>query len=640
MKSNKLQMVMFTPKAEWVPPETLPDLSEEKEIAIDLETRDPDLKTKGPGWPTGNGEVVGVAVATPSTSLYVPIGHLGGGNLDRRLVMKWVKKVCATNADKIMHNAQYDWGWLKQAGVQVNGRVIDTMMTASLIDENRYSYSLNALAYEYLGQTKSEQILNDAARDFGVDPKAELWKLPSQFVGPYAEADAELALGLWTNFKSILNKEDLWSVWELETSLLPCLLEMTWRGIRMDVERAERTKQDLIKMEKAELKKIKTIVGSNIEIWAAASISKAFDKVGLKYPRTEKGAPSFTRSFLTEHPHELAQAIVKARELNKTHGTFITNILKYISKDGRIHAHINQVRSDRGGTVSGRISMQNPNLQQIPARDPKLGPMIRSLFLPEEGEHWTSSDFSQQEPRILIHYAAAYGTSKGYDLPGVSEFVKAYNEDPTTDFHTMIAQMAGLDRKKAKTISLGLLYGMGQKKLAEQLDISIEEAKELIGEYHEKIPFVRTLIQGVSKRLNDKRSSGSIRSLKGRKLRFDMWEPDSFELHKAMKYDEAIAEYGPTTKLKRAFVYKALNRLIQGSAADLTKAAMVQLYDQGVVPLLQVHDELCFSVNTQEQAREYATVMENAIPLEVPSKCDIDWGPSWGEARPMDPEKD
>ena len=636
MKSEtKLQFPMFAPDAEWTAPKELPDLTQAKTIAVDLETRDPDLKTSGPGWPTGNGDVVGIAIATDSGSWYIPIAHFGGGNLDKRIVTAWLKKQMATPADKIFHNAQYDAGWLRQMGVPIQGRIIDTMITASLLDENRFSYSLNALAFDYLGKAKSEKMLTQAAQDFGVDPKSELWKLPAPYVGQYAEVDAELALELWNGFKVQLSREDLWSVWELETALLPCLIDMTWRGIRVDMDRAERTKQELLKREKAVVAELKREAGFDVEIWAAASLSKAFDKLGLHYPKTEKDSPSFTKLFLSEHQHHFPRLVVEARELNKVQGTFIQSILKHVGRDGRVHGHINQLRSDDGGTVSGRISMANPNLQQIPARDPELGPMIRSLFLPEEGEQWASIDFSQQEPRILVHFAAVFSEWKdGPTLRGLDEFVEGYQNNPDMDFHTMVAEMADIPRKQAKTINLAMMYGMGVRKLSEQLDISTEEAKELTHQYHDRVPFVKQLMGGVSRRLEDSRSNGSVRSLKGRKCRFDLWEPRGFgQVQKAMAREEALATYGQTTQLRRAFTYKALNRLIQASAADMTKQAMVDVYQAGVTPLLQVHDELDCSVKDLEQANHVARTMEQAITIRVPSKCDIDLGPSWGEAK-------
>jgi DNA polymerase I-like protein with 3'-5' exonuclease and polymerase domains len=197
----------------------------------------------------------------------------------------------------------------------------------------------------------------------------------------------------------------------------------------------------------------------------------------------------------------------------------------------------------------------------------------------------------------------------------------------------MVAELSGLPRSTAKVISLALMYGMGVQKLSQQLDIPLDEAKDLTKQYHQKVPFVKQLTQGVQRYLDDPRSGGCVRSLKGRKCRFDRWEPDTFEMTKALPYDEAVNAYGPTTKLKRAYTWKSLNRLIQASAADQTKQAMVNVCEAGKIPLLQVHDELAFSVKDADEARALAKVMEEAVPLEVPNKCDIDLGPNWGDAK-------
>ena len=628
-----LQLAFDTPKSEWVPPLELPEIFDAKQIAIDVETKDPNLKSNGPGWPTGDGEVVGYAIAVDGWSGYIPIRHEHGGNLDEKIVNRWLKKVFECPADKIMHNAQYDAGWIKQMGFDINGRIIDTMLIASILDENRFSYSLNAISYDVLGKVKVEKGLTEAARSFGLDPKAEMFKMPAMYVGPYAEADAELTLELWNYFQVELGKEDLWQIANLELDLLPCLVDMTWRGVRIDQDKVERTRNALLKKEKQVLKQIKDLVGNDIEIWAAASIAKAFDQLSIPYPRTDKGSPSFTKLFLSDHTHELPKLIVEARNLNKTSGTFINTIMKHCRADGRIHSHINQIRSDDGGTVSGRISMNNPNLQQIPARDPELGPLIRSLFLPEEDEQWAAIDFSQQEPRILVHYAHVYGKSRNLELNGVSEFVDGYRENPDMDFHTMVAEMAGIGRKQAKVINLGMMYGMGVNKLSEQLDIPVDEAKTIIRQYHSRVPFVKGLMTGVQNRLNDQSSSGSIRSILGRKCRFDLWEPDTFGMNKALPYREAVQEYGETTRLKRAYTYKALNRLIQASAADMTKQAMVNLYKVGKTPMIQIHDEMAMSVTNKAEAADIAEIMEQAVLLEIPNKCDIELGPSWGEAK-------
>ena len=628
-----LQMHMFAPKSEWVPPHDLPDLTEAKRIAIDVETRDPNIKANGPGWATGDGEVVGYAIATDTWSGYIPIRHNGGGNLDEKIVNRWLKKVFECPADKIMHNAQYDAGWIRRMGFDLKGKIFDTMLIGSLLDENRFSYSLNALAFDYLDKTKSEKLLNEAAQAFGLDPKSEMYKMPAMFVGPYAEADAEITLELFNFFQSKIITEGVSDIVDLETRLLPCLIDMTWRGVRVDLDKAERLRDELLKREKGVLQSIRKLTGMDVEIWAAQSIAKAFEKLELSYPRTEKDAPSFTKSYLSDHVHELPKLIVEARNLNKTSGTFINTILKHCRSDGRIHSHINQIRSDDGGTVSGRISMNNPNLQQIPARDPELGPMIRGLFLPEEGDQWAAIDFSQQEPRILVHYAHVFGQNRNSPLRGAEEFVTMYNSDPKTDFHTMVAEMAQIPRKQAKTINLGMMYGMGVNKLADQLGIEADEARDIIKQYHSRVPFVKGLMNGVMNRLNEKDSKGELRSLLGRKCRFPLWEPDGFEMNKALPFEDAVKTYGDTVRLKRAYTYKALNRLIQASAADMTKKAMVDLYESGHLPLIQIHDEIAMSVKTVADAKNIAKIMENALPLSVPNLCDVEVGPSWGSAR-------
>jgi DNA polymerase I-like protein with 3'-5' exonuclease and polymerase domains len=617
-------MTLFPTTSEWIPPDSFPDLSEAKEIAIDLETCDPNMESMGPGWPRNDGYIVGYAVAVDGWAGYFPVAHGGGGNLDRGLVERWVRKVLETPADKIMHNAAYDAGWLMASGFTIKGRIIDTMVAAPLLDENRFSFSLNSLGFEYLKETKSEQALKDAANDFGVHAKKELWKLPAMYVGAYAEQDAALTLKLWNHFKILLRKEEVDSIFSLETDLLPIIIELTRKGIRFDRDKCEQQIEAMRRKEEKCLSEIKKTAGVKVDIWAAASISTAFDKLGIQYPKSATGLPSFTKSFLDSHPHPIARLIVEARELNKTHGTFLSPYLNFSAKDGRIHSHVNQIRSDEGGTVTGRLSMANPNLQQVPARHEIIGPLVRSLFLPEEGQLWAANDFSSQEPRLLVHYATLLG------LPGSETVAQAYRENPDTDFHQMVADMAGIERKQAKTIGLGLMYGMGKQKLANQLDIPLEEASELIGTFHSKVPFLRGTVDAVMRRIENRASGGAISTLLGRKCRFPLWEPADWGIHKALPYEEAAAKYG--SRIKRAMTYKGLNRLIQGSAADQTKAAMIALHKAGFRILLQVHDEIALSVDNQDQAKEAADIMAKAVNLEVPSRVDVEAGPSWGEA--------
>jgi DNA polymerase I-like protein with 3'-5' exonuclease and polymerase domains len=611
-----IQAPLFSPQTEWLPPEEFPDLSKHDEIAIDLETKDPDLVKMGSGAVSKNGDVVGIAVAVKDWSGYYPIAHEGGGNMDRAKVLKWFQGVLSTPARKIFHNAMYDVCWIRALGLSINGQIVDTMIASALVDENQMRYDLNNCSKRYTGKTKNETELYQAARDWGVDAKAEMYKLPAIYVGAYAEKDAEITFELWQELKKEIINQDLNSIFQLETDLFPCLVDMRFLGVRVDVEQAHKLKEELVEEEKELLLEVKKQTSVDVQIWAARSIAKVFQKLSLPYDSTEKtNSPSFTKNFLQNHAHPLVKRIARAREINKAHTTFIDTILKHNHK-GRIHAEINQLRSDNGGTVTGRFSYSNPNLQQIPARNKELGPRIRSLFIPEEGHTWGCFDYSQQEPRLVVHYAALQ------NLYGVNEVLDSYNEGDA-DFHTIVADMAEIPRTQAKTINLGLFYGMGKNKLQAELGVSKEKAEDLFKQYHNKVPFVKQLMDNVMYRAQD---SGKIRTLLGRLCRFHLWEPNQFGIHKALPHDAALLEHGPG--IKRAYTYKALNKLIQGSAADMTKKAMLELYKEGIVPHIQVHDELDISVDGN--ADKIKEIMEGAVSLEVPNKVDYEFGPNWG----------
>jgi DNA polymerase I-like protein with 3'-5' exonuclease and polymerase domains len=301
-------------------------------------------------------------------------------------------------------------------------------------------------------------------------------------------------------------ENDLESIFNLETDLFPCLVDMRFLGVRVDTQGAYDLRKELIAQEQKLLQEIQKQTGEDIQIWAARSIEKVFQKLNLSYERTAKSdEPSFTKNFLSNHEHPIIQKIAEARKINKVNTTFIDTILKHEHK-GRIHAEINQIRSDDGGTITGRFSYSNPNLQQIPARDKVLGPMIRSLFIPEEGMKWGCFDYSQQEPRLVAHYALRYS------LPSVNTIADSYDTDPSTDFHKIVAEMAEIPRSQAKVINLGLFYGMGKAKLQAELGVSKSKAEELFEKYHSKVPFVKQLMNEVMKAGAKK---GQIKTLLG-----------------------------------------------------------------------------------------------------------------------------
>ena len=621
---------------EWVPPKEIPEFVYESDVvAIDLETYDPEIKTKGPGWATNNGKVIGVAIAANGWKGYFPVGHEVGPNIDANVFKRNFKKILDKDNTKVFHNGMYDVGWMRQWGLEVRGKIVDTMIAAPLIDENRLRYSLNELAKDYLKEKKYETGLYEAAAEWGTDAKGEMHKLPAMVVGPYAEKDADLTIKLWEILKNKIDEDGLQQVFDLETSLFPVLFEMKSKGVRVDLDRAEVIKKDFENTEKKILDKILQDTGVAVDIWAAASVAKAFDALNIPYERTIKSKqPKFDKMFLSNHESDLAKMVVQAREINKARTTFIDTILKHSYK-GRIHAEIHQLRGDKGGTVSGRLSMSNPNLQQIPARHPKIGPAIRSLFVPEKGEKWGSFDYSQQEPRLMAHFAVKH------DLEGAKELAEAYINDPTTDFHQQVADMAGVERKKAKTINLGLAYGMGQGKLARELGIPDDEAYDFFKEYHASVPFVKKLKDMATEQASRRgENKGFVRTIMLRKCRFNLWEPitpfkkrepgEPIPYVQPLPKQRAEEEYG--SSIRRAFTYTAFNKLIQGSAADQTKQAMVDLHSEGILPLIQIHDEIAVSVPDDKTAKRVVEIMENACNLLVPSKVDAELGDSWGDS--------
>ncbi len=632
----------------WFPPEHLPDLSGEKLIAVDVETKDPHLRDLGPGWVRDDGKLIGIAVAASEWSAYLPIAHEGGGNMAGDLVLRWLQDQLDHGMPVVFHNAQYDLGWLLSEGIKVKGQILDTMVAAPLLDENRFSYSLNALGATYLGERKAEEDLRRAADQHGVDAKAEMWKLPAERVALYAEMDATLTLKLWNVLHKKLIEDDCEEILKTELALLPMIFEMKRRGVRVDIDKAEQTKEFLQKKEDKLLKEVKDETDVHLEPWNAKSLAMVFDNLGLKYERTEKSdAPSFTKHFLKTHEHPIAKKILEIREYNKANTTFVDTILNH-QHNGRIHCQFNQLRSDEGGTVSGRFSSSNPNLQQVPSRHPEIKSLVRGLFIPEEGCRWGSFDYSAQEPRWMMHYASLAPATR--DNEKVKEIADQYQNDDL-DFHQIVADMAGVSRTHAKTINLGIMYGMGIGKLAATLgDIPFEEAKLLRNEYDEKVPFIRALASSV---MDAASKRCEVRTLLGRKCRFPMRELKGYskEYKKPIHVDRLEERWRDVLntpveerdnnwaslnpeRYQVAFVYKALNRLIQASAADQTKFAMKDCMDHGHWPMITVHDELCFSIESDDQVVEIKSLMENCAPgLTIPSKVDVGLGKNWGEAK-------
>ena len=700
------------------------DLQNVNTVAIDIETYDPNLKTKGLGAIRKDGFITGVAVATGKDTVYFPIHHSDTLLKGEELKEFWdeMNKILLQNdkITKVFHNAIYDVCWLQAVtGKKLKGRIVDTMVAASVIDENRFKYSLDALSKDYLDDSKYKYDLQEKTLKWSGgmqrDPMSNMHKLPSKVVKEYAKQDVNLTLKLWELFDKKLD-EVLYikpengkaytcrNIFELETRLFPCLVEMKFKGVRIDTPKLEQLGKKLKFRRDNLLNIIKKHTGLSLQLWAATSIKQLLDNQKItNYDKTPKSKmPKLPKDFLKTHENRFLRFISKAREADKAVNTFIEGLKGYVYK-GRIHADINQIRSDQGGTVTGRFSMSNPNLQQIPSKG-YIGKKMRELFIPEEGCDWGSFDYSQQEPRIVVHYAIKKilrelkeyvdeetGKKKFRDV-GISkegeELKKQFNNSKA-DFHQIVADMAKISRKQAKTINLGLFYGMGKGKLQAELNLDKDQAKKLFDTYHSKVPFVKQLSDGLMQfatknklifTLEDRfcrfDKYESVNKRWNNKLRkFEEWDPEAeeeidkktdkikykgdwvtpklmskeeawskfklqFNAKSKSKADGGVGKYEELTDEERkqyfinyftpAFTYKALNRLVQGSAADMTKKAMVLLYEKGIVPHIQIHDELCVSIKDKATRITVQETMEQAISLEVKNKVDYEFGPNWG----------
>jgi len=625
--------ILYPTQSSWKPPKIsdLPSWKDAKRVAIDLETKDPLLRKLGPGIRRG-GKIIGVSFAIEGQrAYYLPFGHLRG-NLDEYTVKRYLNdQLRNSKVEMVGANLSYDLDYLLEWGLDVFNvtRWLDIQVAEPLLDENQMKYSLDDVARRHGIPGKDESLLESVAMEWGLNPKSEMYQLPSEFVGPYAEQDVLLPLSLFSKQEKLVEKQGLTDIFNLETELLPMLVGMRRKGVRIDHDRIEEIQKWTIEQERGILGRMKTRTGIQVDVGGCMKtgpLVKMLEEDGVKIPKSKTGKPSIVAEWLESIDSPLGMMIREARKFSKNR-EFLSSWQEHSVGD-RVHCTLNQLKSIRAdgekiGTVTGRISSSNFNLQQIPGRDPWLGPLLRSCFLPDEGSRWASCDFAAQEPRMTIHYAALQG------LKGAAEAVDYYLDDPNADHHGVMATMiwgsgfTKIQRKRAKELFLGLAYGMGQAKLCRklglptewvwserwnrQMEIAGEEGQRILSEFNDKVPFIKKLSYRV-KKAADKR--GYIRTLKGRHCHFDF---------------DKVEE-------KREFTYKALNKLIQGSCADMTKLALMNCMKAGHNVQLQVHDELCASVRDEKEAKEIGRIMEECVTLELPMAVDVEMGESWGDS--------
>lgn len=593
-----------------------PNLSQEKVLGIDCETKDVGLTKYGPGVRKKDSDhyLLGVGIATLERKWYFPFEHINSNNINKQHFFNWAND---NLKDKtfVAVNSLYDFDWFNYEEFTPTGKIVDVQYAEALIDENKLKYNLDSLCQDYLNETKSTKEIEDYCLQQGWKgkPQEHLWKMTASKVGPYCEDDAQQGLRIYYKQLPILQEQNLMSVFDLECSLIPILLKMRKVGIKIDEQKLDLLEikyNNKIKKLQQELNKM---VGFELNVNAARSIQLAFDKLGLKYDYTEKGNPSFAHNFLEHHQSDLAKKIVSLRQYVKTKNTFIaeydkngnceSGLKKYII-NGRIHCLFHPLRGDQNGTVTGRFSSSLPNLQQMPSRIEESKNDIRDLFIPEDDCDFGRGDYSQIELRILAHYARG---NKADDIR------QMYNDNPHIDFHQACADMIGIPRKTAKNINFGIVYSMGRAKLCDTLGLTIEEGDQVLGNYYKKMPFLKQTSRDACDVATRR---GYVKTILNRRRRF----PDP------------------------RFAYKALNAIVQGTSAEVLKMSLVKAYEAGLFNTLTwhllVHDELDFSIPRTkeglEATKELKYIFENSIKFKVPIIFELEKGSSWANLEKFD----
>lgn len=663
INTTQLPLAFTLPASDWTPPPELPDLRGREEVAIDTETKDDSLaQDRGPGWAYGAGRVVGVSWSAEGSSGYAPIAHPDSPNFDKAQVGRWLKDLVRSGTRLVFQNAPYDVGWIwAEWGLDVDGPIDDTLAMSFMENENHLLYNLDAICGRAGIPGKDEALLREAGEAF-LRPahaargwkltrsalKANLWRLPARFVGPYAETDAVRTRQARGALQGAIEAQGLMDAYRLEMDLVPVIRAMRARGIKIDTDLAEQHETRFLRLRDETLKEIGRGLASRRtpsidDLQTNSWMDPNFRAEGIQAPLTATRKSSYSKDWMEHHDHWLPKLCVQADMYHMAATKFLRGFLMDYSHRGRLHAEIHQYKSDDGGTVSYRFSYSDPPLQQMPSPDinPDVGGAVRECFVADDGEVWGCCDYSQQEYRLTAHFAAAC------KVRGGEEAAEVYRVDPDIDYHKFVAGLTGLTRAKAKIQNFALLYGQGKRATAEALNMTIDDAVALRKVVEDKAPFGPALADYVKRRANAK---GYIRLLDGARCRFPDWEVGFLDDARRAEARETRAAVGPCSRdeaqrrvrdqghpwrglrLRRAGTNKAMNRLIQGSAARQTKLAMRACAREKIPMILQMHDELNAS-GPPGTAVAMGEIMRTVVPLRVPMKVDAHEGPNWRAAK-------
>ena len=632
------------PETGWRPPTEFPNLSAAKVIGLDTETKDPHLTTAGPGWGRNDGHIIGISLSVEDgTSWYFPMRHEVQPelNMDPEQVLAFARHTLRTNVPKVGANLIYDVGWLAAEKVPVGGKLYDVQFAEALLNSETPDVSLDSLAHRYLGMGKTTSILYDwlsqwlggAAND---RQRANLYRSPITLAGPYAEADAALPIAILAQQWPAMAARGVLDLFDLECRLIPLLVKMRLKGAPVNLARAEQVYYELGNDADEVAGKMSALVGRQVNPAARESLMSAFNHMGIPLPtetdkRTKEKKVSFAADLLETIDHPLPALIVEHRQILKVRNTFIKSYILDKHVNGRIHCSFNPLKNDKSGARSGRFSSSDPNLQNIPTRT-ELGQRVRECFESTLGARWRKYDYSQIEYRLLAHHAVGQGSD---------ELRATYAADPDIDYHNIVQKLIRdiaaieLERGKVKTINFGLIYGMSQPELARRLHLDKAAGTNLFASYHRAAPFAKATMDAAA---DEAHTFGHVTTLLGRKSDFTQWGSRNEYGVAGMPYGEAVLAYGPS-QVQRLFTHKALNRKLQGGAADIMKKAMVDAYEAGLfddaycgIPILTVHDELDFEDFGDLDApcwAELARIAENCVATNVPIRIDSKSGRNW-----------
>jgi len=660
------------PETGWRVPTEFPNLSAARTISFDTETKDPRLVENGPGWARGDGHIVGISLAAEAHNgergaWYFPMRHEidTHDNMDAQNVLRYCDHTLNTPTDKVGANLTYDIGWLRQEGVRVGGRLFEIQFAEALIDSDAM-VGLDVLSNKYLCTGKVTDALYDwIAQAYPNTPptlrRRDIYRSPPKLVGPYAIGDAVQPIDIYKVQEGILRQEGLLDVFRLECDLIPMMVAMRFRGVRVNIAKAEKLYYEL-QTEIADLyKTLRVEYGFKGESCASTQIGAFLESGGITVPRTAAGNYSVEKEWLEQQTNPVCDIIHDIREREKICGTFLDSYIFKRSINGVLYPQFHQMKGDANGTLVGRFASSHPNLQNIPSRT-KLGKRVRECFEPDFGHiGWRKFDYSQVHYRLLAHFAVDDGDGSAEALR------QRYINDPTTDYHmdvygnvapllgwntdfTKVADKHGkldwndeikLKRRPIKNVNFGLLYGQSAKSLAYKAGFSGKQADDFFAAYHKGAPYVKPTMKNIGEEVQ---KYGYVTTLLGRRIRFNYWEPinknyDNPEL--PLHYNAAVSKWG--AGIKRAYEYRGVNYKFQGSEPDLMKSGMRALWNSGVfdyvggVPLITVHDELDFSVpddspQTREAFDYIQRTMQDIIKLRIPVFVDESNGPSWGKA--------